>query len=130
MKYGGTKKKNSFLGEFFNNLDRVKTFHNKLRLQHHPQTFVIRSQGEETVVDTTLALDKHGVLECPYDRNKAGDGTVPLTSAEALLQQFAKASGEVITQGKVVHADICSNPAAVQQTLDSIKTLAAAFKKA
>lgn len=130
MKLGSEKKDGNFLGEFFNNLDAAKTFHDKLRLQHHPQTFVIRSQGVETVVDTTLELDKHGVLECPYERNKAGDGTVPLTSEEALLHQSAQPAGPVITQGRVVHADICGNAAAVQQTLDSIKTLADLFKTA
>lgn len=117
----------TFQRKFFNNLDAAKSFHAKLRLQHHPQTFVVRSQGEETVVDTTLELDKHGVLLCPYQRSAAGDGTVPLTSAEALLQQGAQPAGPVITQGRVEHADICGNKDAVQQTLDSIQTLATTF---
>lgn len=124
------KKSDNLWSDFEENLDKAKTFHDKLRLQHHPQTFVIRSQGVETVVDTTLVLDKHGVLECPYERNKAGDGTVPLTSEEALLHQSAQPAGPVITEGRLVHADICGNPAAVQQTLDSIKTLVATFKTA
>ncbi|MBI3774100.1 MAG: hypothetical protein HY273_00860 [Gammaproteobacteria bacterium] len=72
-----------------------------------------------------MNTDKNGnaVLDCPYERTKEGDGTVPLTSQESLIAQHAIPAGPVITKGHVVHADICKHPEAIVQTKDAITKL-------
>jgi len=105
----------------------AKAFHGTLKLQHHPNTYVIRSEGLETAINVHLFINRNQVLESPFDKSKQGDGTVPLTSQEALLDQGAKPAGDIITKGNVVHADICDHKEAIEQTkhaiLDIIKPL-------
>ena len=96
-------------------------------LKLHPNTFVISSTGLKTVTQVRLVLnpDKNGdsVLECPYERTLDGDGTVPLSSQDALLAHGAKRAGPVITEGNVTHAYICTHPQAIQQVKDAMAEL-------
>ena len=114
-------------GKFEECLLMAQAFHSDLGLQHHPNTYVIRSNGVNTVTQVRLVLnqDKHGdsILDCPYERMQKGDGTVPLTSQESLIEQGATPAGPVITKGHVVHADICKHPDAIVQTKDAITKL-------
>ncbi len=114
-------------GKFEECLLMAQAFHSDLGLKYHPNTYVIRSNGVNTVTQVRLLLntDKNGdaVLDCPYERTKEGDGTVPLTSQESLIAQGAIPAGSVITKGNVVHADICKHPDAIAQTKDAITKL-------
>jgi hypothetical protein len=116
-----------WLDEFEANLRAAQVFHADLGLKHHPNTYVIRSNGLNTVTHVRLELrpDKNGdvALECPFERTKDGDGTVPLTSQEALLMQSAKPGGRTLTEGDVVHAYICKHPEAIEQTKTAIDAL-------
>ena len=98
----------------------AKSFHDDLGLQHHPNTYVIRSEGLETAINVHLFINRNQVLESPYDKHKQGDGTVPLTSQEALLNHGAKPAGDIITKGNVVHAEICEHKEAIEQTQHAI----------
>lgn len=113
--------------EFKNYLYMAQAFHAALGLKYHPSTYVIRSNGMNTVTQVRLLLtqDKNGdsVLDCPYERTKEGDGTVPLTSQEVLLTQGAKIIGPVITAGNVVHAKICEHTDAIKQAQAAIYVL-------
>ncbi len=126
--------------KFVEFLSVAQAFHAALRekdgsLKQHPNTHVIRSSGLSTVTQVRLFLtaDKNGdaVLECPYERTKDGDGTVPLTSQEALLTtpnstaqpQGPKAKDTIITKGNVVHAQICEHTEAIGQTQAAIAEL-------
>jgi len=65
------------------------------------------------------------VLECPLNKAREGDGTVPLKHSgisrqEALLNHGAKPAGDIITQGNVIHADICAHKEAIEQTQQAI----------
>lgn len=106
--------------KFEGTLSKAKTFHSELGLKQHSNTWVIRSNRVATVTFVRLVLnnDKKGdsVLDSPYERSWDGDGTVPLTSQEILLQQGAKSAGIILTDGHVVHADICKHPQAIEQT--------------
>jgi len=108
-------------------LNKAQAFHTELGLKHHANTWVIRSNGEATVTYVRLILnrDKGGdsALESPYERSWEGDGTVPLISQEILLGQGAKPAGNIITEGHVVHADICKHPQAIEQTQAAIGQL-------
>jgi len=44
----------------------------------------------------------------------------PLSSQEALLHEQAKPAGDIITQGNVIHADICAHKEAIEQTQQAI----------
>ena len=113
--------------EFKNYLLMAQAFHATLGLKYHPSTYVICSNGMNTVTQVRLLLtqDKNGdsVLDCPYERTKEGDGTVPLISQEALTAQGAKIIGPVITAGNVVHAKICEHIEAIDQAQAAIKVL-------
>ncbi len=126
--------------DFKKYLSMAQAFHSALReedgsLKQHPNTYVIRSNGLNTVTQVRLLLnaDKNGdsVLESPYERTKDGDGTVPLTSQEALLTtlkstakpQGPKAKETIIVDGNVVHAKICEHTEAIGQTQDAIAEL-------
>ena len=113
--------------DFKNYLGKAQAFHAALGLKHHSNTYVIRSNGVNTVTQVLLVLsqDKQGdsVMDCPYERTKEGDGTVPLTSQQCLVEQGATSAGPVITKGHVVHADICKHGEAISQTKDAIVKL-------
>jgi len=98
----------------------AKAFHTKLGVSHHSSTYVIRSNGLETAINVHLFINRNQVLECPFDKHKQGDGTVPLTSQEALLNHGAKPAGDIITKGNVVHAEICEHKEAIEQTQHAI----------
>ncbi len=108
-------------------LNKAQAFHAALGMKHHPNTYVIRSNGMNTVTQVRLILnaDKNSdaVLGSPYERTKDGDGTVPLTSQEALLAHGAKVIGPMITEGNVVHAKICEHAEAIKQTQAAIAEL-------
>jgi hypothetical protein len=108
-------------------LNKAQAFHAALGMKQHPNTYVIRSNGMNTVTQVRLILnaDKNGdaVLGSPYERTKDGDGTVPLTSQEALLAHGAKVIGPMITEGNVVHAKICEHAEAIKQTQAAITEL-------
>jgi len=127
MPVGEQEIANVWFSEFKNYLRMAQAFHTALGLKYHPNTYVIRSNGVNTVTQVRLVLnqDKNGdaVLDCPYERTKEGDGTVPITSQESLVTQGATAAGSVITKGHVVHADICKHPDAIAQTKDAITKL-------
>ena len=122
-------------GKFKKCLRMAQAFHAALGLKYHRNTYVIRSNGVNTVTQVRLVLnpDKCGdvVLDCPYERNKEGDGTVPLTSQQALLVvpgSTAKSAGRegvdtVINDGHRVHADICKHSGAIAQTKEAIAQL-------
>ena len=101
-------------------------------LKLHPNTYIISSTGLPTVTQVRMVLnkDKNGdsLLECPYERTPDGDGTVPLSSQDALLAYGAKRAGPVITEGNVVHADICTHPQAIQQIKDAMAELVAPLR--
>ena len=88
---------------------------------------MIRSNGVNTVSHVRLVLnqDKQGnsVLDCPYERTKDGDGTVPLTSQNILIEHGARPAGPILTEGHVVHADICKHREAIAQTKNAISKL-------
>ena len=71
------------------------------------------------------------MLACPYERTTDGDGTVPLSSQNALLRtpnstaqpQDPEAKDKIITKGNVVHAKICEHPDAIDQTINAIAVL-------
>ena len=81
---------------------------------------MIRAEGLETAINVHLFINRNQVLESPFDKSKQGDGTVPLTSQEALLNEQAKPAGDIITSGNVVHADICAHKEAIEQTQQAI----------
>jgi hypothetical protein len=120
-------KTRKWFAEFKEKLLAAMSFHRDLALKHHPNTYVIRSNGVNTVTHVRLRLkeDKVGdqILECPYERTQHGDGTVPLSSQEALLTQNAKPGGKILTDGHVVHADICKHLQAIEQTKAAINEL-------
>ena len=101
-------------------------------LKLHPNTYIISSTDLPTVTQVRMVLnkDKNGdsVLECPYERTPDGDGTVPLSSQDALLAHGAKRAGPVITEGNVTHADICTHPQAIQQVKDAMAELVQALR--
>lgn len=101
---------------FEENIKKAKTFHADLKLAQHKNTHVIRASGVKTVTQVTFSLNEQGELECPLKRTKDGDGTVPLTSQEALLQAEAKPAGKIIDGGE--HAAICTHSEAMQQVKD------------
>jgi len=110
---------------------QAKAFHAALGLKQHPNTYVIRSNGLETVTQVHLFLNTGFVIACPFRETEQGDGTVPLSSQEALLHQPgppAKSAGDIITNGKVIHADICTNPVAIEQTQHAILTIMAPLR--
>lgn len=119
---GNRNRKNAeiWFKEFKKTLRKAQSFHAVLGLKHHSHTWVIRSNGVATVAFVRLVLnnDKNGesILDSPYERSWEGDGTVPLTSQEILLQQGASQAGNILTEGHVVHADICKHPQAIEQT--------------
>jgi len=127
MSVGDQEIANVWFSEFKNYLHMAQVFHAALGLKYHPNTYVVRSNGANTVTQVRLLLnsDKNGdaVLDCPYERAKEGDGTVPLTSQESLIAQGATPAGPVITKGNVVHADICKHPDAIAQAKDAITKL-------
>jgi hypothetical protein len=94
----------------------AKAFHTDLKLAQHKDTHVVRARGVKTVTQVTFNLNDKGLLECPLLRTVDGDGTVPLTSQEALLQAEAKPAGKIIEGGE--HAAICTHPEAMQQVKD------------
>jgi len=94
----------------------AKKFHTDLKLAQHKDTHVVRARGVKTVTQVTFNLNDKGALECPLLRTVDGDGTVPLTSQEALLQAEAKPAGKIIEGGE--HAAICTHPEAMQQVKD------------
>ena len=109
---------------------QAKAFHEALGLKHHRDTYVIRSDGLETVTQVHLFLNTSHVIESPFTKTKDGDGTVPLTSQEALLGEQAKPAGDIITKGKVVHADICGNEAAIAQTQQAVSDIIESIRPA
>lgn len=111
------KKARDYWSEFTKSITTAKTFHADLGLAQHNDTHVVRARGVKTFTQVTMRLSANGELECPLIRTEEGDGTVPLTSQEALLAGNAKPAGAVIQGGK--HADICTHPVAMQQ----VKTL-------
>ncbi|MBI3776036.1 MAG: hypothetical protein HY273_10875 [Gammaproteobacteria bacterium] len=127
MTDGEWKVAEDWYAKFEKFLHTAQAFHAALGLKYHPNTYVIRSNGANTVTHVRLLLntDKNGnaVLDCPYERTKEGDGTVPLTSQESLVANGASPAGPVITKGHVVHADICKHPEAIVQTKDAITKL-------
>ena len=107
--------------KFTNQINKAKAFHKTLGLAQHNNTYVVRSQGVDTVTAVSFSL-KDGLLACPLLRNKEGDGTVPLTSQEALIFQgnkTGKSAGKIIVGGK--HAEICTHPTAMEQVLALLK---------
>ena len=90
-----------------------------------PHSHDPRSSGTKTVVNITFNLNKDGLLECPLTRAKAGDGTVPLVSQEALMYEASTAGNEsrkVIRGGKhVEHAEIYSHVVALEQVVTLLK---------
>ena len=63
--------------------------------------------------------------ECALNKARQGGGTVPLKHSgisrqEALLNEQAKPAGDIITQGNVIHADICAHKEAIEQTQQAI----------
>jgi hypothetical protein len=109
-----------FADDFWNkvvtNINTAKEFHTNLKLAQHKDTHVVRARGVKTVTQVTFNLNDKGVLDCPLLRTADGDGTVPLTSQEALLQAEAKPAGKIIEGG--AHAEICGHPEAMQQVKD------------
>ena len=98
------------------NIEKVKTFHADLRLQQHCKTHVVRSKAVDTVTKVEFNLDRSGLLKCPLTRDPEGDGTVSLSSQEALLHQgdtTAKPAGPVIKNAE--HAEICGHTQALKQ---------------
>jgi hypothetical protein len=96
-------------------------FHADLGLDQHKKTRVVSSRGVNTVTTVSFKL-KNGLLECPLVLSKDGDGTVPLTSQEALIDQgekTGKPAGAVIVGGK--HAEICTHKTGKEQVLALLK---------
>ena len=108
-----------YWSEFSIKIEKAKAFHAKLKLDQHTDTHVVRSRGVDTVTQVTFSLNDRGLLECPLVRTENGDGTVPLTSQEALLQTAAKPAGKIIQGGK--HAEICTHPEAMKQVMDLLR---------
>jgi hypothetical protein len=121
------KKARDHWKEFTKNIDKAKSFHAALKLDQHKTTHVVRSTGLKTVTQVTFQLNTKGELECPLVRPENGDGTVPLTSQEVLIESGAKEAGPVITGG--VHSEICTHPQAVRQVTDLLRgTLVTALR--
>jgi len=114
------KKRDKWYKAFKAKLLSAKKFHHELGVSHHPTTYVVRSDGLDTVINVHLFINRNQVLECPLNKAREGDGTVPLTSQEALLNEQAKPAGDIITQGNVIHADICAHKEAIEQTQQAI----------
>jgi hypothetical protein len=62
---------------------QAKTFHDKLGLFNHPNTWAIFSTGVET--DTAFFRDQNTNMDFDKARSLRGDGTVPETSASILF---------------------------------------------
>ena len=107
--------------EFTKNIKKAQTFHETLGLAQHDNTHVIRARGVATVTYVKFKLDAANLLKCELERTFEGDGTVPLSSQEALIHQCAekpaKTAGPIIQNGK--HADICTHAEAMK----SVKAL-------
>ena len=125
------------------NIDGAATFHSKLRLKHHPKTFVVASEGKKTINYVELQLNSDNIIDMPYKKNlaKAGDGTVPLTSQEALLNKSANRAGPIVTprtqneskhktigNTDVTHSKMPSNRNAIAQVLSNIEKLTESIK--
>ena len=101
--------------KFEENIKKAQTFHANLGLAQHDNTHVIRARGVATVTYVKFKLDAANLLKCELERTYEGDGTVPLSSQEALIHQgdkTAKAAGPIIKEGK--HADICTHNEAMK----------------
>ena len=125
------------------NIDGASTFHTKLRLKHHKETWVVASEGKDTFNFVELNLNSENVLNISYKANlrKQGDGTVPLTSQDALLRNAAKRAGPVVTPNTqntsthetigitdVTHASMPSNRNAIAQVLEKIEVITQSIK--
>ncbi len=102
----------------------AKKFHDTLALGRHPKTYLAASTGVTTVkkVDLQLTRDnnKNWVLDLPYNTSDDGDGTVPITSLEALYapkpEPIAIPAGKVITGNNSIHAEVPKNTMALEQS--------------
>lgn len=92
------------------------------------------SDGKNTL--NYSELNSKNILDISYkaSRRKQGDGTVPLTSQEALLRNAAKRAGPVVTPRMqntskhdtigitdVTHASMPSNRNAIAQVLEKVE---------
>jgi len=124
--------------DIIENIKLANTFHTKLCLKHHVNTYVVRSTGKKTITNAQLNLDSDNILNCKYNisLNKAGDGTVPLTSQEALIKGKggqAEPAGKIVTTNMpsveiadvigindITHAKMPGNRHGISQTLSKI----------
>ena len=141
--YRKQKKANNIYKKIEENIDTASSFHTKLRLKHHQKTWVVASEGKDTLNFIELNLNSKNILDISYKtgRRKQGDGTVPLTSQEALLRYSAKRAGPVVTPNTqntsnyatigitdVTHASMPSNRNAIAQVLETIEAITQTVK--
>jgi len=125
------------------NVDGASSFHSKLRLKHHKKTWIVASEGKNTLNFVELKLNSENILDISFNasRRKQGDGTVPLTSQDALLRNAAKRAGPAVTprtqntsthdtigSTDVTHASMPSNRNAIAQVLEKIEVITQTVK--
>lgn len=145
---------NDFFKKIKKNVLKAKLFHTKLELKKHKKTFVVSSKGKKTINQVIINLNEKNIVDCPINEahSELGDGTVPLTSQNALLRDGASnRAGEIITKqnNKVVknpgqkgmrrslsstgsvdisHADMPGNVHAIKQALEKITEVSSKVK--
>lgn len=132
-----------FYAKISKNIDGASAFHAKLRLKHHNKTWVVASEGKDTLNFVELKLNSENIIDISFktSRRKQGDGTVPLTSQDALLRNAAKRAGPVVTPRTqntskhetigitdVTHASMPSNRNAIAQVLEQIENITQTVK--
>ena len=112
-------------------------------MKHYKKTFIVTSEGKDTLNFVELKFNSENILDISFkaSRRKQGDGTVPLTSQDALLHNAAKRAGPVVTPNTqnttkhdtigitdVTHASMPSNRNAIAQVLEKIETITQSIK--